>query len=211
MGQRAAAVSVQCTRRLTWWRSKALETVAQEKGRKPPLMCLRPAFVGFALLDANLHGLTVVKNILAADPSYLRALDEAQIPQAIFTLCENEALTKHIAALQLVQLKACPCDIVRIARPSDCAPPVLEGQGRHCGAARVAGALGAARALVGGRGCARQTVSGSLEPRVERFGLPERFARVGLSVRFCAARALLFRLTMLLRRPELWACWRWST
>ncbi len=79
--------------------------MALEKGRKPALLCLRPAFVGFALLDANMHGLTVIKNILAADSSYLRALDEAQIPQAIFTLCENEALTKHIVALQQVQLK----------------------------------------------------------------------------------------------------------
>jgi hypothetical protein len=62
--------------------------------------------VGFALLDANMHGLTVMAHLIDMDaPYFVRALEDAQIPQAVFALCENEGLTQHIVAVQQAHLK----------------------------------------------------------------------------------------------------------
>jgi hypothetical protein len=102
---------------------KAFEDVAAEQNRKL-LVCLRPAFVGFALLDANLHGLTVLKNMLTLDATYLKALEEAQLLQALFPLCENEALTNQLVEFQVSQVK-CWRDRASV--------PVNTELAQHCG------------------------------------------------------------------------------
>lgn len=73
-----------------------------ERGRADkPLSFLRCAFVGFALLDANIHGLAVARHLMELDALNLKSLDEANVLQAVFPLCENEALQSEILAFQL--------------------------------------------------------------------------------------------------------------
>lgn len=83
---------------------EALDAAGRERDALP-LACFRPAFVGFALLDANMHGLSVLRNFLRIDSTLLRDMEAAQLPQAIFPLCENEALMLHVVDLQEQMLK----------------------------------------------------------------------------------------------------------
>ncbi len=80
---------------------EAFAAVAGERGRgQKPMSCLRCAFVGFALLDANIHGLTVARHLMDLDSGNLAALEEANVIQAVFPLCENDALTAQVAEFQ---------------------------------------------------------------------------------------------------------------
>ncbi len=86
---------------------EAFALVANERGRaQKPMSCLRCAFVGFALLDANIHGLDVARHLIDLDSANLAALEEASVLQAIFPLCENDALTLQVATFQV---STCRC------------------------------------------------------------------------------------------------------
>jgi hypothetical protein len=64
---------------------------------------IRCAFVGFALLDANIHGLIVGQNLMEMDYSNFRSMDD--VLPAVFSLCENEALQNQILSFQQTMSK----------------------------------------------------------------------------------------------------------
>jgi len=84
----------------------AMEQVSSSHGRKNRMSCLRPAFVGIALLDANIHGLRLGYNLMKLDPNAVYELEQASVLEGIFPLCENTALAPQICAFE-EQMCAC--------------------------------------------------------------------------------------------------------
>ena len=70
------------------------------------MSCLRPAFVGIALLDANIYGLKVASNMMQLEPQTVFELEEADVLSSIFPLCENEGLSVQVAEFQLNMCRA---------------------------------------------------------------------------------------------------------
>ena len=79
--------------------------VSNSSGRNS-VSCLKGAFSGFALVDANIHGMAVAKHLLQSDRSWLDAFEEGKFFEAIFPLCENESMTGYICDLEL---EMCHC------------------------------------------------------------------------------------------------------
>ena len=70
------------------------------------MSCLRPAFVGIALVDASIYGLEVAGNMMVMDCNVVHELEEASVCASIFPLCENSALAANIAKFQLCMCRA---------------------------------------------------------------------------------------------------------
>lgn len=57
--------------------NQAFDTVMIESGRNH-LACLKSAFAGFALVDANIYGLKVARNLLSHDSKWLKLFEEVK-------------------------------------------------------------------------------------------------------------------------------------